>query len=133
MNWRLFYSILTLMIVQGLFLSNELSAQQKGDMNFKPAVENPAYEKGKGPVVLIDEAHHNFHTSTGRYRAFADLLRRDGYVVRGIASKFTRETLRDADILVIANSLSEYNVGNWTLPTPSAFDKAEIDAVHSWY
>jgi hypothetical protein len=30
-------------------------------------------------AVMFDEAHHNFHTSDGRYKPFVDLLLNDGY------------------------------------------------------
>jgi len=44
---------------------------QVADPNFKATVDNPAYKKG--PKVLFDEAHNNFHTTGGRYKPFADL------------------------------------------------------------
>ncbi|MBI3578989.1 MAG: hypothetical protein HY089_06205 [Ignavibacteriales bacterium] len=37
-------------------------AQQVADTLFAPTVGAPAYKEGAGPVVLLDEAHHNFHT-----------------------------------------------------------------------
>ena len=40
--------------------------QQMGDPEFNTAVANPAYNKN-GPRVMFDEAHHNFHTTDGRY------------------------------------------------------------------
>jgi hypothetical protein len=107
-------------------------AQQVADPDFKPAVERPAYKQGRGPRVLLDEAHHNFHTATGRYQPFAELLRRDGYVVEASAKPFNRASLKGARVLVIANALAERNVGNWTLPTPSAFTDEEIEAVRAW-
>jgi hypothetical protein len=33
---------------------------QVADDEFTPALELPAFEAGRGPVVLVDEAHHNF-------------------------------------------------------------------------
>lgn len=107
-------------------------AQQRDDENFKPTVPHPAYKKGEGPGVLIDEAHHNFHTVNGRYRPFAELMRQDGYQVRGLDKPFSATTLQGATILVIANSLNERNVNNWSLPTPSAFTKNEITNLHAW-
>ena len=92
-------------------------AQQVADTEYKPPIARPAYSPGKGPLVLLDEAHFNFHTATGRYLAFAELLRRDGYVVQGSTAKFTKEALQAAKILVIANALHERNgSGDWTLP-----------------
>jgi hypothetical protein len=82
---------------------------------------------------MLDEAHFNFHTATGRYRPFAQLLRRDGYVVQASTSRFSKESLRQGKILVIANPIAEINAqGNWTLPNPSAFADDEIAAVREW-
>ncbi|MBX7221058.1 MAG: DUF4350 domain-containing protein [Blastocatellia bacterium] len=106
--------------------------QQVSDTAFKPAVKSPAFPEHKGPVVLLDEAHFNFHTADGRYQPFADLLRRDGYVVTPSRSKFQKSTLDQGKILVIANALAEQNQSDWSLPNPSAFTKAEIESVCSW-
>jgi hypothetical protein len=59
-----------------LLVAPELAAQQVPDTLFAPKITAPAYPKGKGPIVLIDEAHNNFHTSTGRYLTFARWLSR---------------------------------------------------------
>jgi hypothetical protein len=53
---------------------------QVADPNFNSKVANPAY-KNNGPRVLFDEAHNNFHTATGRYKPFADLIGNDGYQI----------------------------------------------------
>ena len=83
-------------------------------------------------MVLIDEAHENFHTADGRYLAFARLLRRDGYVVRSSKAPLTKPTLQGARVLVIANALHERNRDDWDLPTPGAFSADEIAAVRDW-
>src|SRR4029453_2439065 len=65
-----------------LFAATRLtSAQQVADTTFVPKIARPAYERGTGPRVLIDEAHNNFHTMGGNYRPFAKLLEADGYRV----------------------------------------------------
>ena len=107
-------------------------AQQVADSAFAPAIARPAYAEGAGPLVLVDEAHTNFHTTDGRYYAFAQLLRRDGYVVRGLRAPFTPRALADAQVLVIANALHASNDQSWTLPNPSAFTPDEIAAVEAW-
>ncbi len=107
-------------------------AQQRSDSAFSSTVRNPTYALGQGPTVLIDEAHHNFHTAGGRYAAFADLLRKDGYRVSPSTNVFSREVLERADILVIANALHESNRDAWKLPTPSAFAAEEIRSVSDW-
>ncbi len=113
-------------------LSPGANAQQVADSSFAPAIVSPAYAPGRGPVVLLDEAHFNFHTADGRYLPFAELLRRDGYVVRASKSQFTKAALRHGKILVVANALAERNQTDWSLPTPSAFSDAEIAAVRDW-
>ncbi len=120
-----------------LAASRSLPAQQVADADFHPTIAQPAYSSGRGPAVALDEAHYNFHTSTGRYQPFAELLRRDGYEVRANSRAFSAEVLRGVRVLVIANALSERNRMNgnatdWSLPTPSAFRPEEIAAVRDW-
>jgi uncharacterized protein (DUF2249 family) len=108
------------------------SAQQVADMAFNPPIPSPAYSENRGPAVLLDEAHFNFHKTEGRYRPFAQFLRRDGYVVKPLTAKFSKESLSGAKILVVANALSEKNKEEWVLPTPPAFTDEEVKAVHDW-
>ncbi len=107
-------------------------ANQDADITYNPPIENPAYLQGNGPIVAIDEAHFNFHTMEGRYKPFAELLRRDGYLVRPFRSEFNRKNLEGIDILVVANALAQRNQQDWSLPTPSAFSDEEIEAVRRW-
>ena len=118
----------------GLFFAVAAArGQQVADTAFSPSVPKTAYKEGTGPLVLLDEAHQNFHTIGGRYMAFAKLVRRDGYRITGNTQRFSAASLKDARILVIANALNERNAnGNWRLPTPSAFDSSEIAAVRDW-
>jgi len=121
--------------------SDPCSGGQYADPNYTAVVTDPAYEHASGPLVVVDQAHNNFHTVDGRFSTFAQLLAKDGYRVEsslGKYSRFTAAALKHIDILVIANAVNTVNVGketcmeNWVLPTPSAFDKAEIAAVKQW-
>jgi hypothetical protein len=103
-------------------------AQQGPDTTWVPVVARPAYA-ADGPRVGIDEAHLNFHTSTGNYRPFATLLRRDGYRVAASTARFTRESLAAFDVLVIANARGA--IGAEALSTP-AFTPDECAAVREW-
>ncbi len=123
--------MLSVIMTAGL-LSLSVNAQQVADTAFKPPIPSPAYRLERGPVVMLDEAHFNFHTVEGRYKPFSELLRRDGYVVKASRLKFSKASLRDGQILVIANPLAERNQTDWTLPTPSAFSAEEIEAVRDW-
>lgn len=110
-----------------------LSAQQVADRAFRPTVGNPAYAVGKGPVVCVDEAHHNFHTLDDGFWAFGELVRRDGYVPRPIRAKFDRPSLAECRILVISNaqpSTAEWDT--YPYPTPPAFAPEEVEATHLW-
>ena len=122
--------VILLLISLGLF--SGVYAQQVADTAYKPFIAHPAYGSGKGPLVFIDEGHHNFHTKEGRYKAFSNLLERDGYVVRGYQGEFARTKLADGKILVVSNALNEKNVQDWTLPNPSAFTASEIEHVRQW-
>ena len=106
--------------------------QQRADTTFQPVVENPTYPTGAGPVVLLDAAHHNFHTLDGRFLAFGRVLQADGYVVRSSEAPFSSTSLAGAAILVISNALNERNLEDWSSPTPSAFTEGEISAVRRW-
>lgn len=109
-----------------------LGAQQVADTTFRPPIERPAYPAGTGPVVQIDEAHHNFHTAAGRYSPFAELVRRDGYVVQASAVRFTTNALRSGRVLVISNATREEDPSESTSSERSAFSAEEIATVRDW-
>ncbi|HEU4630093.1 MAG TPA: hypothetical protein VFS08_10100 [Gemmatimonadaceae bacterium] len=108
-----------------------LAAQQVADSAFVPDVGGARWPAGTGPRLVLDEAHGNFHTLAGRYTAFGRLARAVGFRVAPHGAPFTDASLHDVDVLVIANALAPRNAGgNWRLPTPSAFTREEIAAVH---
>lgn len=125
-------------IAQGLCPTVTLAPRATGgpqvaDTAFVARVSKAAWGAGKGPVVMLDEAHHNFHTVEGRYAPFAKLLRADGFTVQAQREPFSATSLAVGSVLVIANAIHESNAGNnWTLPVPSAFTEAEIAAVRAW-
>jgi hypothetical protein len=106
-----------------------ISAQQQADSTFDASVKNPAYATTH-PRVSIDGAHFNFHTASGRYKPFADLITNDGYRVSANKEKFTAESLKTFDVLVIANAgAAQQGSADQTKP---AFTDAECDAVRDW-
>ena len=107
-----------------------VSAQQIADPNFNTRVDRPAYKK-KGPKVLFDEAHNNFHTAGGRYKPFADLITSDGYRVTPNKQKFSAVTLKGFDILIIANAMGAPQMNTPEASNP-AFTAEECDAVRDW-
>jgi hypothetical protein len=122
----------SLLVLLVLIFSTTSLSQQVADTNFNPVIVKPEYSMGKGPVVVIDEGHNNFHTLEGRYLPFGRLLRSDGYIVRGYRGEFSKSRLKEGKILVIANALNKINIENWFLPTPSAFTSSETESVQSW-
>src|SRR5262249_47256308 len=124
-NRRLLFPTLLL-----LMATSAVSAQQMADPEFNTSVENPAYSKN-GPRVMFDEAHHNFHTMDGRYQPFATLLLNDGYRVIRNRVPFTKKSLEDFKVLVIANALGNEEMDEPGADNP-AFTEAECDAVRDW-
>ncbi len=127
------------------FAVSDAIGQQVSDSLFLPAIVNPAYAPGEGPVVLVDEGHFNAHVVEGSDVAFLEFLRRDGYRVRRSRSPFNTDTLDTGQILVIPFAMAERNrirgdstnffnpdSTDFDLPNPSAFSAEEITAVRDW-
>ena len=84
---------------------------QSPDCTYDPAVTDPVHPLCRGPKIVIDGAHANFHTLeepsgvAGTYWGFAKLLLNDGYDVQPAAeSVLTLLPTTDATMLVIANA-----------------------------
>jgi hypothetical protein len=105
-------------------------AQQVPDTTFDVTVARPAFG-ARAPLVLIDEAHNNFHTSTGRYRPFANLLRNDGFRVATNDRPLSARALAEAHILVIANALPPESAARHESAEP-AFTADEAEALWQW-
>lgn len=122
------YTFLTLVCVLTLAINGV--AQQIADPDFVTHVTKPAYAN-RHPRVLFDEAHNNFHTATGRYKPFADLITSDGYVVTPNKQKLNKESLAGFDVLVISNALGAPAMGSPEAANP-AFTDEECDAIRDW-
>ncbi len=107
-------------------------SQQVPDTLYRPIIKKSTYVKGKGSVVYIDEGHRNFHTKDNRFLPFARLLQQDGYIIKGFDTVFTKERLKNVNILVISNALSPDSRPPFTSPTKSAFSKKEIKHLKKW-
>ena len=84
------------------------------------------------PRVLIDAAHHNFHTAEGRYAPLAKLLNEAGFTVGSAIGPVTPQLLKTTDVLVIANALHASNVDRWEVPVAQAFSAEEIASLAGW-
>ena len=109
--------------------SGSAVAQHLPDTTYKTIVEHPAFSKNS-PRVMFDEAHFNFHTSTGRYKPFADLLMNDGYRIVVNRQPFTKKLLESFKLLVIVNALAE-DIDDAGADKP-AFSDEECESVRDW-
>jgi len=112
--------------------SGGAAAQAVADNDADVSVDKPLHPVGAGPIVAIDEGHHNYHTLAGRYAPFGAVLRNDGYRLVSLRGRVDPAALGPVRVLVVANALAASNVGNWKVPTPSAFSKEEIEALQAW-
>jgi hypothetical protein len=122
-------SIFFLLFVFSLGQDTESTVEppRTADLSFHPPINNAAYSSGKGPLVLIDAAHNNFHTADGTYKPFVTLIKRDGYVVRQLKDRITPERLHYTKILVISDAQPPPEKGD-----PPTFSKHEIDVLNVW-
>jgi hypothetical protein len=107
-------------------------SQKRGEAPYVPVVNERAFPEDGGPVVMIDEAHNNYHTMDGLYKPFAEFLRAHGCTVLPGTQPASGPTLASCDIYVIANALADANVDNWARPVFNAFGEEEIDAIARW-
>src|SRR6185295_15646957 len=103
---------------------------QGPDPTFNTTVAEPAYSRSY-PRVLFDEAHNNFHLTTGRYKPFAELITSDGYNITPNRKTFSKPTLSAFKILIISNALGVDDMDDEGADHP-AFTEEESDAVREW-
>lgn len=113
--------------VQMLMLASTLQAWAQND-----ATIDRAYPHDRSPRVLIDEGHHNFHTSTGRYKPFADVLTKDGYIISPNRRKITPEVLIGYDVFVCANASSSEPDSSGRRSRDLAFTAEEVHYLRQW-
>jgi len=107
--------------------ASQVEPPRTADLSFQPEIKNPAYPLGEGPVILVDEAHNNFHTAVGTYLPFATLLKRDGYVIQRAVTKIHPELLPSCRVFVIVDAQPPEKKGD-----PPTFSQEEIDILNEW-
>jgi hypothetical protein len=128
-NMAFYTNKLLVCVFVAVSCSSPIRAQHLADLNFKVDVANPAFTKN-APRVMFDEAHNNFHTLSGRYKPFADLLMNDGYRPVVNRQPFTKKSLDSFKLLVIANPLGDdFDEADADKP---AFSEDELAAVREW-
>lgn len=124
-----FYLLFSVLL---LITSYPCWGQQQPDVSDLPEIEDPAYSAGDGPILCIDGAHNNLHRLDTGFAPFAEYLKQDGYRMVANEKQFEEGVPDTCSVLVIVNALHESNLGNWVLPTPSAFTEKEIEMLESW-
>jgi hypothetical protein len=119
-----------LLLTLAFVLQISAAGQQSSDPLFNTTVAHPTYTKNY-PRVVFDEAHNNFHTTTGRYKPFVDLIISDGYNVVPGRKVFTKPSLLTFKILVIANALGAEDMDEEGADN-SAFTEEECDVIRDW-
>jgi len=76
----------TLLIIGGVL---GCDSGQRADPAFRPVIRQPTYTEGSGPVIWIDEPHHNIVATTGRLHHTHPVRRR---LVAGCATGTRRGT-----------------------------------------
>src|SRR2546428_6507216 len=92
-----------------LALALPARSQQKSDPDFDARVAHPMFTTHH-PQLLVDQGHHNTHTTRGRYDALAKLAVNDGFDVQIDDNPFAVKDLRDAQVLLIANPMGSDDV-----------------------
>jgi hypothetical protein len=115
--------ILIFLMVALTLLSCKETPLQRADKDFDVTVEQPDFRENK-PILLFDEGHHNFHTTTGLYEPFANLAKNDGYDLKTLSTPVTTEALNSATLYVIANAKGQGDLND----TP-AFTEAETEII----
>ena len=125
---KIYFLILTLTLLFPL----SKQAQQLIDSTFTFNPKEPVYAYDQGPIIHIDEYHHNDMSMNNRMFPLIPILRNDGYRVASLNQALDEQLLSEIKILVIIGALHESNVDNWKLPTPSSLTRNEEDALISW-
>lgn len=110
--------------------ASALFAQQIADPDFDASVRQKTYT-AQHPLVVIDEAHNNFHTASGRYEPLARLLRNDGYEVVGRGAPFGAAALKGARVFVTANARAP-DVTDIDHTSGPAFSEQDCDLLQKW-
>jgi len=98
------------------------------DDGFDPPISDPAFPAGQGPVVVVDQRHHNVVSLSSYFRPVGRFLARDGYAVRAGTSPFQRATLEGVRVVVVANAQGPPGAP----PGTQAFPEQEVHALEKW-
>lgn len=102
------------------------------DPAFNSEVKTPAFDKGDGPKILLDGAHHNFFIQWDFISPFYELAKADGFQPVIDSLKFTPEYLNDFDIVMIITALPfDFTTRN-EVTDETTFTIEEINNLYEW-
>jgi hypothetical protein len=99
---------------------------QRADNDFDVSVKTQTFTSVH-PLVLFDEGHNNFHTTTGLYQPFAKLIKNDGYNLKVLKSEISNQSLTGITIFIVANAKGKGDIND-----APAFTKQECDIIKKW-
>lgn len=107
------------------FKSDELKQEK-----FKYKPETPAYKKGTGPTIFIDQYHANPSVKFELFGIQSSLIN-DGYQVQSFKHDFTAESLKEVDYLILPQPLTP-TVNGWKIDSTEAYTQDEYIALFEW-
>jgi hypothetical protein len=128
MKKNLLIILITLSSVDSVFGQWPMS----NDAEFNSVVTEPAFDKGNGPKILLDGAHHNFFIQWDFIKPFSDLATADGYQIIVDSLEFAPEYLKHFDIVMIITALPFDFTTKTEVTDESTFSKAEIISLYDW-
>jgi len=105
-------------------------AQQVPDPAFDTSIARPMFTR-RHPQLLVDQGHHNTHTTRSRYDVVAKLAIADGFEVTTDDNRFATADLKGIDVLLIANALGSDHLQTATAAGP-AFTAQECRDLRAW-
>jgi len=79
------------------------------ELKYDASVNSPSCT-ANCPVILFDAAHNNYHTASGRYKPYAELMANDGFKVIENKAPFTKEMLAKTNVVIIASPNSSFSI-----------------------
>ena len=128
MKKLIIHSIIVLISSTSLFAQWPMS----NDTTFDATVNDPAFEKGEGPKILLDGGHHNFLIQWNFIKPFSDLAKADGYHIVVDSALFTPDYLVQFDIVMIITALPfDFTTKN-EVTDESTYTEQEISNLYQW-
>lgn len=122
---------MTLVFIQFSIAAPISMAQQRAIEGFSFNNTSPAWDKGKGPKVIIHRAVSPY-AQRGSFDPFKILSTSDGLTVNYLDRAIDKVTLSNTAILVIPNAYTNDYRQYSTLEAPSVYSDVEIALIKNW-